>query len=38
MIPKLIDSVTNRYEVEKNYVNMVSDMYQNAPGRWRGDE
>jgi hypothetical protein len=38
MIPKLIDSVTNRDEVEKNYIKVVSDMYQNAPGRWRGDE
>lgn len=38
MIPKLIDSVTNRDEIEKRYTNSVLDMYQNKPGRWRGDE
>jgi hypothetical protein len=38
MIPKLIDSVTNRYEIEKRYSNTMFDIYQNSPGNWRGDE
>jgi hypothetical protein len=38
MIPKLIDSVTNRDEIENRFSNMMFDIYQNAPGRWRGDE
>ena len=38
MIPKLIDSVTNRDELEKINNQIMVDMYQNRPGRWRGDE
>jgi hypothetical protein len=38
MIPKLIASVTNRDELEKRNDRIMVDMYQNRPGRWRGDE